>query len=80
MFERLWLTVAKLGLSLQPLTGVLFFTRGIEAGETSKFSPEQSPTARASRYELEKFIIICYTSGSNRTLKGSVCLTLGRDN
>ena len=88
-FERLWLAVTKLGLSLQPLTGVLFFKRGIEAGETDKFSPEQlsviknnyqaikqifgltnevvllmfrigraaPPTARASRYPLEKFII-----------------------
>lgn len=89
VFERLWLTVTKLGLSLQPLTGVLFFMRGIEAGKTSNFSSEQllsiendyqtikkvfglinevvllmfrighalPPTARASRYPLEKFML-----------------------
>ncbi|HEY4518745.1 MAG TPA: nitroreductase [Candidatus Paceibacterota bacterium] len=89
ILERLWLTVTKLGLNLQPLTGVQFFMRRIEAGETDKFLPEQiqgikkdyesikeifdltdevvllmfrigraaPPTARASRYPLDKFIV-----------------------
>ncbi len=40
LLERVWLTVAKCGLSLQPLTGVLFFMLKIKAGETESFSSE----------------------------------------
>ncbi|MEK7584993.1 MAG: hypothetical protein AAB455_00520 [Patescibacteria group bacterium] len=89
LFQRFWLTATKLGLALQPLTGVLFFTRGIESGETSRFSPDQlasikhdyaaikntfnvgqepvfvmfrlghapPPSARATRHQIEKFIL-----------------------
>ncbi len=38
ILEQLWLTATKLGLSLQPLTGVLFFAQRIEAGQNSGFS------------------------------------------
>ncbi|MBX4199985.1 nitroreductase family protein [Candidatus Parcubacteria bacterium] len=41
ILERLWLTSTKLGLSLQPLTGVLFFMYQIRAGNTEKFSSKQ---------------------------------------
>lgn len=36
--ERLWLTATSLGLSLQPLSGILFFKLKIDAGETTAFS------------------------------------------
>jgi len=39
--ERFWLTATSLGLSVQPLTGVLFFMLRIMAGEDSKFSEAQ---------------------------------------
>ena len=39
--ERVWLTVTAEGLSLQPLAGLVFLIRRIEAGETKDFSPEQ---------------------------------------
>ena len=38
--ERLWLTVTKMNLSLQPLTGVLFFMYRILANDTGKFTKE----------------------------------------
>jgi hypothetical protein len=38
--ERVWLTATALGLSLQPLTGVLFFELGIANGDSS-FSREE---------------------------------------
>ena len=36
--ERLWLTATSLGLSLQPLTGVLFFKLNLDGGEEHGFS------------------------------------------
>ena len=41
VFQRIWLKVTESELSLQPLTGVLFFMRKIEAGETSGFTLKQ---------------------------------------
>lgn len=40
-FERIWLTATSLGLSVQPLMGMLFLMRKIEAGDDAMFSPEQ---------------------------------------
>lgn len=40
VMQRLWLTTTKMGLSAQPLTGVLFFMKKIVAGETKEFSQE----------------------------------------
>lgn len=39
--ERLWLTATSLGLSFQPLTGVLFFKLKIASGKTETFSPHE---------------------------------------
>lgn len=39
--ERVWLTATARGLSLQPLTGVLFFKLLIEHGEDPMFSPHE---------------------------------------
>lgn len=40
--ERVWLTATSLGLSIQPLTGVLFFSERLHAGQNKEFSPEQT--------------------------------------
>ena len=39
--ERVWLTATSLGLSFQPLTGVLFFKLKIMGGEADAFSPQE---------------------------------------
>lgn len=39
--ERIWLTAAKLGLSLQPITGILFFHQRISAGDINQFSSSE---------------------------------------
>lgn len=36
--QRVWLTVTKLGLSMQPLTGILFFMLRIRAGDFDSFA------------------------------------------
>ncbi|MHB8710093.1 MAG: hypothetical protein ACYC6X_00905 [Minisyncoccota bacterium] len=42
--ERLWLTVTSLGLSLQPLTGVLFFKLKLDDGKREGFSSREQKT------------------------------------
>lgn len=37
--QRIWLTATGLNLSMQPLTGILFFMHKVIAGETDKFTP-----------------------------------------
>jgi hypothetical protein len=46
--QRVWLTATKLDMSLQPMTGVLFFMQSILAGETKDFSPDQVQRVRES--------------------------------
>ncbi len=41
VFERIWLKATSMGLSMQPLTGILFLMYRIRAGKTSEFSPSQ---------------------------------------
>jgi hypothetical protein len=41
VFERLWIFLTKEGISLQPLTGVLFMNLKVESGETRQFSDLQ---------------------------------------
>ena len=36
--QRIWLQATKMGLSIQPVTGVIFFMQRIIAGETQEFS------------------------------------------
>jgi len=40
MLQRVWLRATEMGLSLQPLTGVAFFTQRIQAKDTDKFSED----------------------------------------
>lgn len=42
LFQRVWLTVAKLGLDLQPLAGTLYVAKKILAGESREFSKEEA--------------------------------------
>lgn len=39
--QKMWLTITSKGLSMQPLTGILFFHQRIKAGKGDEFSPEQ---------------------------------------
>jgi hypothetical protein len=41
IMQRVWLTATWLGLSIQPLAGVLFYMQGISAGRTERFTPQQ---------------------------------------
>lgn len=41
MLQRIWLKATEMGLSLQPLTGVAFFTQRINAKDADKFSEDQ---------------------------------------
>jgi len=55
IMQRMWLTLTKMGLSLQPLTGVIFFMYKVLAKETEKFSEDQVKTIKKS-YEKIKNI------------------------
>lgn len=39
--ERVWLKITSMGLSMQPMTGVLFFMQNILANQTNQFSQQQ---------------------------------------
>lgn len=41
IMQRVWLKAAKMGLSIQPVTGIIFFIQRILAGEAQDFSTEQ---------------------------------------
>ena len=54
--ERLWLTATSLGLSLQPLTGILFFRLRIVAKEGEVFSEHERNLIMNSYREASKII------------------------
>lgn len=56
--ERVWLKITKMGLSLQPLTGVLFFMQRIQAGETDVFLPGQVELIKESYDHVRKIFNI----------------------
>lgn len=56
--QRVWLTATELGLSIQPLTGVLFFMQGILAGEKEKFSIEQIKLIEAGYKNIKNIVNI----------------------
>jgi len=41
LFQRTWLTITKMGLSFQPLTGILFLMQRILGDEVKEFTPQQ---------------------------------------
>ncbi len=52
--QRVWLTVASLGMYLQPLTGILFFMRSIENGNENVFSVNNQQMIREAYTTLLK--------------------------
>ena len=52
--ERLWLTVAKLNLSLQPMTGVLFLMLKIKNNDAEKLSPEHQKLVKYAYGEIAR--------------------------
>ncbi|MEK6821172.1 MAG: hypothetical protein AABY11_02110, partial [archaeon] len=62
MIERLWLTATSLGLSFQPLTGVLFFRLKIAAGEGKVFSPREQKLITDAYQEAS---LICKADGKH---------------
>lgn len=54
MMQRVWLKATQLGLSIQPLTGVLFFMQGIRAGHTEKFTSQQLNLIKDAYADIKK--------------------------
>lgn len=54
IMQRVWLTATRLGLSVQPLTGVLFFMQGIREGQTEKFTETHLSVIREAYQTIYK--------------------------
>ncbi|HEX9503952.1 MAG TPA: hypothetical protein VF974_06605 [Patescibacteria group bacterium] len=52
VMERIWLKVTSMGLSLQPMTGVLFFMQKISADESKEFSSEEVQVIKKAYQEI----------------------------
>lgn len=52
--QRIWLTATKLGLSVQPMTGVLFFAQRVMAGDLEFFPQEQLELIKESYDKIKK--------------------------
>ncbi len=52
IMQRTWLTATKLGLSIQPMTGVLFFMQGIQAGKTELFLPHHLELIKSAHQDI----------------------------
>jgi hypothetical protein len=50
--ERVWLTATKLGLSVHPCTGTLYFMERIKGGDTTSFSAEHQDLIRAAYTDI----------------------------
>ncbi len=62
--QRIWLTATKLGLSMQPLTGIIFFMYKVLANETEKFSEKHISIIKEAYGEIENVFSI----SSNETI------------
>ena len=56
MLERIWLSATAQGLSLQPLTGILFFNLLVASGESSPFSIAQERVIRSGAEKIEHIL------------------------
>jgi len=54
VLERLWLTASAMGLSVQPMTGLLFLNLGIEAGDGQVISKKHKKLISANYERLKK--------------------------
>jgi hypothetical protein len=52
--QRLWLTATKLKLSMQPLTGIIFFMYRVMANDTEKFSKKQVHLIKKAYSDIQK--------------------------
>jgi hypothetical protein len=50
--QRTWLTVAKLGLAFQPVTGIIFFTERVRANDAPDFLPKHIPLIKKADIAL----------------------------
>lgn len=56
MLERVWLSAAARGMSLQIVTGMLFLARTIERGEASVFSATESSTVQRAYAQAKEML------------------------
>lgn len=56
IFERTWLTITEMGLSLQPLAAVPYLAQRVEAGATDELSADQIEMVKKADKELRKNI------------------------
>lgn len=75
LLQRIWLTITKLGLSLQPMTGIPYLARRILIGDLSGFSPEQVELIKRANEEINnafnedrKTVLIIFRIGYNSHL------------
>ena len=54
IMERVWLKVTNMGLSLQPMTGVLFFNQRILANKAEAFSSDQIASIRQAYEKIKQ--------------------------
>jgi nitroreductase len=54
VMQRVWLEATRLGLSIQPVTGILFFMQKIEANDHEEFLPEQTAVIKNSYKVMEE--------------------------
>lgn len=71
LMQRLWLKVTKMGLSAQPMAGMLFFMQAIDGGEIDKFSESQAELIK-NAYKKNKNIF-----GLNGTVSPVMILRIG---
>lgn len=58
IMQRVWLKATQMGLSIQPLTGVLFFMQGIRAGHTEHFTHRQIDLIKNAYADIKKALDI----------------------
>ena len=54
--QRIWLSATKLGLSFQPLTGVLFFMQALENGASDHFNDRHISEIKNKYQTVRKFL------------------------
>src|SRR3989344_6047090 len=58
IMQRFWLAATKLGLSIQPLTGVLFFAQRIFENNSGEFSDTQQEKIKKGYEDIRKSLDI----------------------
>ncbi len=58
VMQRVWLKATEMGLSIQPLSGVLFFMQGIRAGYTEKFTSPQLNLIKSAYSDIKNVFAV----------------------